>query len=484
MTHAAAPRRPMLIGGDLVDSRSGRWITSVNPVDESPVGAVPEGTAEDVDRAATAARAAAGAWRRASVEVRAAALRATAQAIAARYDEILALEVADTGNTEASLRGDIDNAIWSLNYYAGLGYELKGETVPASAEGWHVTIREPYGVVGRIVPFNHPFMFAVARTAAALMAGNCVVLKPPETSPLSAMLYGEICRDTLPAGVMNIVSGYGATVGDAIARHPLIPRVAFIGSATTGRAIQRAAAETCVKTVTLELGGKNPMIVYPDADVEAAATAAVKGMNFVWSGQSCGSTSRLLVHESLYDRMVEAVGAAVAAIKVGPPGDPSCGMGPMNSRAQADKALGYMQVARDDGARLVTGGGVPEGERFAKGFWVQPTVFADVTGTMRIAREEVFGPILSILKWRTEEEALALANDVEFGLTAAIWTRDIGTALRAARAVEAGYLWVNGVGAHYPAFPYGGYKNSGIGREENLEELLGYTQVKAVSIIP
>lgn len=483
MTHHAR-RRPMLINGELVPSSSGRWMTSVNPVDESPVGEAPEGTAEDVARAAEAAHAASRDWRRRSVEDRAAALNALATGIEARHDEILDLEVADTGNTKASLRGDLNNAIWSLRHYAGLGYELKGETVPASADGWHLTIREPYGVVGRIVPFNHPFMFAAARTAAALMAGNAVVLKPPETSSMSAMLFGEICRETLPAGVMNIVSGYGMPVGEAIARHPLIQRIAFIGSATTGRAIQRAAAETCVKTVTLELGGKNPMIVYPDADFDAAAKAAVRGMNFVWSGQSCGSTSRLLVHESLYDRMVETVGAAVAAIRVGPPDDPSCGMGPMNSRAQADKALHYMKVAREDGARLVTGGGVPGGEGFAKGFWVQPTVFADVKGDMRIARDEVFGPVLSILKWRTEEEALALANGVDFGLTAAIWTRDIGRALRAARAVEAGYLWVNGVGAHYPAFPYGGFKNSGVGREESLEELLGYTQIKAVSLIP
>lgn len=476
--------RPMLIGGELVPSGSGAWMASVNPVDEEVVGHAPEGTAEDVARAAQAAQAASRAWGACTVEERAAALRATARRIGERFDEILELEVSDTGNTQASLRGDIDVAIWSLNYYAGLGYELKGETVPSTAHGLHFTLREPYGVVGRIVPFNHPFMFAAARTAAALMAGNSVVLKPPETSPLSAMLLGEICRETLPPGVMNIVSGYGMPVGDAIARDPRIRRIAFIGSAATGGAIQRAAADTCVKTITLELGGKNPMIVAPDADFEAAAAAAVRGINFVWSGQSCGSTSRLLVHESLYDRMVEAVGAAVAAIKVGPPDDPSCGMGPMNSRRQADKALDYMQVGRDDGARLVTGGGVPEGPAFSRGFWVRPTVFADVTPGMRIAREEVFGPILSILKWSTEEEAIAMANSVEYGLTASVWTRDVSAALRMARSLEAGYLWINGVGAHFPAFPYGGYKNSGVGREESLDELLGYTQVKAVSILP
>lgn len=477
-------RRLMLIGGELVESTSGQWMTSVNPVDERIVGEVPEGTAEDVERAATAAAAAAPGWGRASVEERAEKLRALAAQIEARFEEILAVEVADTGNTEASLRGDLKTAIWSLNHYAGLGYHITGETVPATADGWHMTIREPYGVVGRIVPFNHPFMFAVARTAAALMAGNAVVLKPPETSPLSAMLYGEICREILPAGVMNIVSGYGMSVGDAIARDPRIRRLAFIGSPQTGRSIQKAAADVCVKHVSLELGGKNPMIVFPDADFDAAAAAAVRGMNFVWSGQSCGSTSRLLVHDSLYDRMVEAVGKAVAAIKVGPPDDPTCGMGPMNSRRQADKALSYMDVARADGARLVTGGGVPPGADFEKGFWVQPTVFADVTAAMRIAQEEVFGPILSIMRWRDEEEALSIANDVEYGLTASIWTRDISRALRTTRAVEAGYIWINTVGTHYRAFAYGGYKNSGVGREESFEELLSYTQSKSVTILP
>ncbi len=476
--------RKMLIGGELVESSSGRWMTSYNPVDESVVGRVPEGTADDVARAAQAANAAAPAWGAHSIEQRAAALRAIAVRIEERFDEILAVEVADTGNTEASLRGDLGIALWSLRYYAGLGYELKGESVPATAEGLHFTIREPYGVVGRIVPFNHPFMFAVARTAAALMAGNCVLLKPPETSSLSAMLYGEICRELLPAGVMNIVSGYGDPVGEAIARSPLISRIAFIGSATTGRRIQKAAADISVKTITLELGGKNPMIVYPDADFEAASAAAVRGMNFVWSGQSCGSTSRLLVHESLYDRMVESVGATVGAIKVGPPSDATCGMGPMNSRGQADKALRYMQLAREGGARLVCGGSVPAGDLFTQGYWVQPTVFADVTQDMRIAQEEVFGPVLSILRWSDEAEVLEMANDVEFGLTASIWTRDIGAAMRAARAVKAGYLWINGVGAHFPAFPYGGYKNSGVGRDESLEELLSYTQTKAISILP
>ncbi|QDC40135.1 aldehyde dehydrogenase family protein [Sphingobium fuliginis] len=474
----------MLIDGELVASASGRWMTSVSPVDEEPLGQVPEGTAADVDRAAAAAMRAFASWRKTSMEERGATLRDLARAIEARYDEILALEAADTGNGVESLRFDLDFAIWTLNHYAGLGYQLTGETVPATAEGLHLTLREPYGVVGRIVPFNHPFLFSVARTAAALMAGNAVVLKTPETSPLGPMIYAEICQQLLPPGLMNIISGRGMPVGDAIARDKRIRRVAFIGSPDTGRLVQKAAAESCVKHVTLELGGKNPMIVYPDADYDAAALAAVRGMNFLWAGQSCGSTSRLLVHESLYDRMVDDVGRAVAAIKVGRPEDPETGIGPMNSRAQVDKALRYMDLARSEGARLVTGGGRVEGPGFEKGFWAQPTVFADVTGDMRIAREEVFGPILSIMKWRDEDEAFALANDVEYGLTGSIWTRDVTRALTAARAVEAGYIWINTVGSHFRAFPYGGYKNSGVGREESIEELFSYTQCKAVTFMP
>lgn len=476
-------KRPMLIGGELVESVSGSWIESINPATEEVIGYVPAGTADDIDRAAKAAKAAYPAWNALGVERRANLLRELARRLNERSDEILRVEVADTGNTVSSLKGDVANAVWNLEHYAGLGYEIKGETFPATPGNIHMSWREPYGVVGRIVPFNHPIMFAVGRSAGALIAGNAVIVKPPETSSLSATIFAEICREVLPPGVMNIVTGWGRDAGDAIARHPDIKRIAFIGSGATGRLIQKSAAEVCVKHVTLELGGKNPLIVFPDANMEAAKAAAISGMNFAWQGQSCGSTSRLLLHDSIYDAFLEDVIARVKAIRIGEPQLEASQMGPMNSKAQYDKTLRYIDIGKADGARLVAGGGKPAGEAFSRGYWVEPTVFSDVMPGMRIAQEEVFGPILSVMRWRDVDEAIAICNGVEYGLTASIWTRDINTALTAAQRLQTGYIWINGVGAHYKGVPYGGYKSSGVGREECTEELLSYTQTKSVNIL-
>ncbi|WP_020203082.1 MULTISPECIES: aldehyde dehydrogenase family protein [Cupriavidus] len=477
-------KRAMLIDGELTAAAGGQWLESLNPATEEIIGQVPAGGAADIERAARAASAAAPAWHGLGIEGRAACLREYARRIEAAAEALLEAEVADTGNTLAALRGDVHAASWGLNYYAGLGYELKGESIPATTpDNLHITLREPYGIVGRIVPFNHPVMFATARTAAALIAGNAVIVKPPETSSLSATLLAEIARDVFPRGVMNIVTGTGRAAGEAIARHPDIKRIAFIGSPQTARQIQRSAAEVCVKHISLELGGKNPLIVFPDADVDGALDAAVRGMNFLWQGQSCGSTSRLLVHDSLYERFVEGVAERVGRIRIGDPRAADSTMGPVNSRGQHDKVLGYIEAAKQDGARLVAGGRRPAGSAFARGYWVEPTVFADVTPGMRIAQEEVFGPILSIMRWSDAAQAIDMANGIEYGLTASVWTRDLGTAMRTVRRLQAGYIWVNGVGTHYKGVPFGGYKNSGVGREEGIEEMLSYTETKAVNIV-
>lgn len=473
----------MLIGGDLVESESGRFDDSLNPATEEVIGRAPAATRIDVDKAAIAAEKAWPGWAAMPVSGRADVLRTFGARLMERADELLKVEVSDTGNTIGPMRGDVRMGVDSLNYYAGLGYELKGQTIPSTPGNLHLTVREPYGVVARIVPFNHPVMFATARTAAALMAGNAVIVKPPETSPLSAMVLAEIARDVFPPGVFNIVSGAGATVGDALVRHPAVKRVAFIGSTATGRAIQRAAAETGVKHVSLELGGKNPLIAFPDADPDAVAKAAVGGMNFTWQGQSCGSTSRLLLHESLYDRVLEQVVEMVSSILVGDPADERSQMGPINSAGQLAKVQHYVQTGEADGARLLTGGRRPEGEQFKRGYWIRPAVFADVTPGMRLAKEEVFGPILSVMRWSDIDSAIEMANGVEYGLTAAIWTNDINTALTSARRVRAGHQWINGFGAHYMAVPFGGMKGSGVGREEGLEEMLDYTEIKTINIV-
>ncbi|MDR3522049.1 MAG: aldehyde dehydrogenase family protein [Acidocella sp.] len=473
----------LLIDGELVEATGNERLPSVNPANEEIIGSSPSAGKADVERAVAAAQKAAPLWATLSVRERIKYVRAIAAGLQARADELLKIEVLDTGNTINKAWGDISSAGEALEYYAGLGLELKGETIPASANNLHITLREPYGVVGRIIPFNHPIKFAANSLAAPLMAGNCVVLKPPEQSPLSAGVLAEICREVLPRGVANIVTGLGSATGDVIVRHPAIKRIGFTGSVTTGMAIQRAAAETCVKHVSLELGGKNPMIVYPDIDPDLAAQTAVGGMNFAWAGQSCGSSSRILVHESLYDAVLKRIVERVAALRLGDPLDPQAQMGPVNSERHYERVCRYIGFGNADGAKLMAGGKRPPGKLFERGYWLQPTVFADVMPSMRIAREEIFGPVLSVFKWKDEAEAFAIANSTDYGLTASILTNDLNTALRAARAVQSGYVWINGASGHFYGTPFGGHKNSGLGNEEGIEELYSYTQNKTIHIM-
>jgi acyl-CoA reductase-like NAD-dependent aldehyde dehydrogenase len=475
--------RPMYIGGEFVASESGAWMDTHNPATGEVHGRVPAGTAADVERAVRAAEEAQRDWAARSVWERGAVLRQLAARIRERADDVLTLESADTGNTIASLGNDITLATGYLEFVAGLGIEIKGESVPATAENIHFSMRQPYGVVGRIVPFNHPFCFAAAHLGAPLIAGNAVVLKSPDQSPLSATVMAEICHEVLPPGLVNIVSGEGIVTGDAIVRHPRVPRIGFTGSVPTGLAIQRAAAEVAVKHITLELGGKNPFIAFPDADPVAVARAAVAGMNFSWSGQSCGSTSRLMLHESLHDEVVELIGEQVGQIRLGDPLDHSSGMGPVNSAKHFRHVMSLIEAGIEDGARVVCGGAAGAVDGFPGGYWVQPTVFADVTMQNRVAREEVFGPVLSILKWSDVDSVIGMANELEMGLTAAIWTNDIKTAMAAARRVESGCIWINGTGRHYMGSGFAGWKNSGLGREECLEEVLSYTRSKSIHII-
>ena len=473
----------MLIGGELVESSGGDWLASIDPATEDLLGEVPAATAEDVNRAVQAATDAQVEWGRTDVWTRGRMLRDVANAMRARAGELLKVEVVDTGNTVTKMAGDVNAAANAIEYFAGLGSEVKGETVPATAENLHLVLREPYGVVGRIVPFNHPVKFAAHALAAPLAAGNAVVIKPPEQSPLSAVILAEICRESLPAGLVNIVTGSGMPAGDAIVRHPSVKRIAFTGSVPTGQAIARAGAETGIKHITLELGGKNPLIAFPDVSPAQIADAAVSGMNFSWQGQSCGSTSRLLLHDSQYTEVVALIKERVDALRVGLPLDPDSDMGPVNSAKQYAHVNAMIASAQDDGAKLVSGGGRPAGVGFERGYWMMPTVFADVEPKMRIAQEEVFGPVLSILRWADEDELLEIANGTQFGLTASIWTSDIRKALLTARAVQAGYVWINGASGHYYGTPFGGHKSSGHGREEGADELLSYTEAKTIHVM-
>jgi len=472
----------MLIDGQLVESIDGGWLESINPANEQPIGRVPMGTAADVRRAVVAAEKAQPAWAALSMAQRAAHLNRLADAVLSEAEGIARLEAIDTGNTIGPMLQDVRGAADRIRYAAGLGWELKGQTIPATPGSVHLTMRVPYGVIGRIVAFNHPFGFAASRIGPALIAGNAIVLKPSEQSPLSAARLAEICAKVLPPGIVSIVTG-GRETGEALVRHPRVKRLGLIGSAAAGMAIQKAAAETAVKHVTLELGGKNPLVAFADANSGRVAQAAVDGMNFSWQGQSCGSTSRILLHEDIHDAVVERILALVRDIRLGDPLDPATTMGPINSRAQHEKVLSYIELGKREGAKLLAGGGRPKGAAFERGFWIEPTVFTGVDMSMRLAREEIFGPVMSVLRFRSEQEAIDMANDVELGLTAAVWTRDIDLAMRVAQRIDAGYVWVNGVGAHYRGVPYGGLKNSGIGREECLEEILSCTEEKVINLM-
>jgi betaine-aldehyde dehydrogenase len=471
----------MLIGGKLVESVDGQWLDSINPADETVLGRVPLGSARDMDLAVDAALHAFPAWAGLSMEKRAEYVYALADAILAKTEEFAQVESLDTGNTIGPMRNDVVTAVSRMRFAAGLAYEIKGETIPATPGNIHMTLRVPYGVVGRIIPFNHPIGFAASRIAPAIITGNTIVLKPSEQSPLSASILAELCAAHVPAGVVNIVTG-GRETGEALVRNPKVKRIAFIGSAQSGMAIQKAAAETSVKAVSLELGGKNPLIAFPDADLDRVATASVGGMNFGWQGQSCGSMSRILLHEDIHDAVLGKILDRVRKLKIGHPLEKGVNMGPINNKAQYEKVLRYIAVGKEEGAKLLLGGGRPEGAEFNTGYWIEPTVFENVTASMRIAKEEIFGPVMSIMKFKTEAEAIEMANAIDLGLTGAVWTQDISRALRVAQAIDAGYVWVNGVGTHFRGVPYGGFKNSGIGREEGLGELLSYTEEKVINL--
>lgn len=472
----------LLIDGELVEGSAG-WSESISPTDESVIGRAAVASADDVKRAVAAAERAWPEWSARGVDERAEVIRDFAEAIMVRADEIARVEVRDSGNTIRPTRHAINEIRATARFYAGLGYMLRGATIPATPENLHMTVMEPYGVVGRIAAYNHPALFSVARAFSALIAGNAVVVKPPETCPHSALLMGEIAREKLPRGIYNMVNGLGREVGDAIVRAPQIKRLALIGSVPTGMAIQRSAAEVAVKHVTLELGGKNPMVIFPDVDLDRAADSAVAGMNFPWQGQSCGSNSRVLVHDDIYDAIVERIAARAAAIKVGDPLSETTDMGPVNSAKAYAHVTSFFDAEQLKGARVMTGGKRPEGPEFAKGHWVEPTVVADVTPAMRLFREEVFGPIVSIIRWSDYEDMIALANDTEYGLSAAVWTNDITTAIKTARRIRAGSIFINGSNRHLPGMPWGGFKNSGIEREEGVEEILSYVETKAINIM-
>ena len=473
----------LLIGGRLRPAASGHKFECVSPVDQQVACLLPDAGADDVEDAVAAARAAVRGWSALPPRERAGIVRGLAGVLRAHREELAALDAVDVGNAYTAMLGDVEHGAVGIELMADLAFQLRGETLPATATHLHYTTREPYGVVARITAFNHPIMFAAQKIAAPLVAGNAVILKPSEHASLSALYMGELFADHLPEGLLSVLAGDGPSMPSALVRHPEVTRIGFIGSEPTGRAIQRDAASAGVKSVTLELGGKNALIVCPDVDLVAATATAVKGMNFTgWQSQSCSSTSRVLVHESIADDLVARIARLAGQIRIGDPLSPATQMGTLATHEQYRKSLHHIDLAAREGAELVCGGRRPPGPEYERGLYLEPTVFDRVDPGMTIARQEVFGPILSVLRWTDEDEAVAVANDVPYGLTAAVCTNEIGRGLRLARRLEAGYVWVNDAATHFAGVPFGGHKASGIGSEESLEELLSYAQVKSVNV--
>ena len=459
----------------------GRRMAVSDPATGAALGEVADGCATDADRAVQAARLAFPDWRDTSGKERARMVRAAASALRNNAEELATLDALDTGNPWQAMHYDVDISAEYMEYFAGLVTEMKGETIPIKPGVLNYTLREPLGVVARIGAFNHPLLFVAGKAGAPLSAGNTLIVKPADQTPLSALRIAELWKDIFPPGVFNIVTG-GRDVGAALAEHPGVAKIGFIGSVAAGRAVMRSASAT-LKALTMELGGKNAMIVCADTDPEVIGRAVVRGMNFRYvSGQSCNSTSRIFLHDHIYEACLPFIVKEIGNIRVGMPTDRDTEMGCLSSQAQFDKTMRYIALGKEQGARLLHGGGRPADARLAGGFFVEPTVFADVTDDMRIAQEEIFGPVVSLLRWSDEAEMIRRVNQLDVGLTASIWTRDLERAHRLAARVQSGYVWVNDAATHYVGVPFGGYKQSGFGREESKDELLACTQIKNINV--
>ncbi|MCH7488573.1 MAG: aldehyde dehydrogenase family protein [Chloroflexi bacterium] len=467
-----------LINGEWVEPASGKYYDDVNPSTGATLAKVAEGGAEDIDRAVKAARAAfEGPWAKIHPGDRGRMLFKLAQLVRDNAEELAEIDALDAGKPITnSLRVDIPAAIDCFEYYAGWADKLHGETVPVRAPAFTYLVRQPLGVVGQIIPWNFPVMMAAWKLAPALACGNTTVLKPAEQSPLSALKLGELCLEAgLPPGVVNIVTGFGEA-GAALVEHEDVDKIAFTGSPEVGRIIVRASAAT-LKKVSLELGGKSPNLILADADLEAAIRGASGGV-FFNQGEVCSAGSRILVDQSIYDAFLDGLTKRADSIKVGDPLDPKTYMGPVVNDEQFERVMGYIDVGKDEGAKLVSGG-----ERIGdSGYFVQPTIFADVNNRMRIAQEEIFGPVASVIPIKDVDEAVRIANDTSYGLAAAVWTRDVAQAHDVASRLKAGTVWVNTYGATDTRSPWGGFKDSGFGRELGRQALDLYTEYKSVWI--
>jgi acyl-CoA reductase-like NAD-dependent aldehyde dehydrogenase len=472
-----APKQ-LLIGGKWIPAKSGKTFETINPSNEEVLALIAEGDKADIDEAVKAARKAfdQGAWPNMGPHQRARLLLKIAELIDAHTDELAELETLDNGKPLTFAKAfDVPAAAETFRYYAGWVTKLYGETNPSDPAFFNYTLREPVGVCGQIIPWNFPLLMAAWKLGPALACGNTVILKPAEQTPLTALRLGELITEAgLPEGVLNVVTGFGPGAGSSIAEHPGIDKVAFTGSTEVGKIILKASAGN-LKKVSLELGGKAPNIIFPDADLDQAVPTSMMGVYFN-SGQVCCAGTRIFVQRDRYDEVVEKFANFSKGVSVGDPFDKKNVIGPVVSQEQFDRVKGYLDIGKKEGAK-VSAGGETYGE---KGYFVKPTLFSGVNNDMQIAREEIFGPVGAAISFKDENDAVLQGNDTEYGLSAAVWTRDISRAHKVARALKAGTVWVNCYNQLDPISPFGGYKQSGFGRELGKYAIDLYTQIKSV----